>query len=35
MCVSAKYMFCAEPKRPSAVVVIYVVDVQCVFCMCV
>ncbi len=33
MCVSIKYMFCAEPKGPSAMVVIYVDDVQCVFCM--
>lgn len=33
MCVSIKYVFCAEPKGPSAMVVIYVDDVQCVFCM--
>ena len=33
MCVSIKYVFCAEPKGPSAMVVIYVADVQCVFCM--
>lgn len=35
MCVSIKYVFCAEPKGPSAMVVIYVIMCNvCFACVC-